>query len=382
MCAAHWLVYARARPPRVSRATTASPKIRRVHMIAPPLHRRRRSPPAAPVSPPPRATVIIHYYIYISTTNTTATVATATASTACQSSSDRTVTPCHYDKHYDRHDAPRTHRNGEEEGSTASKRTILCSCSLSFSLSFSLFWSLLRFGQFFSVCGSSSFYRLRTCTRGRRSRKTRSLTYTPIPHARFSQAPTHVSHLRTNRLRTTESPAACVTRFKSRTSTTPRCQPLTPLRYRPRRRRRDVVAATAAAAFSQRAGAAAGGEKGNRQVMWPSTSGENERMILAMSASRARPRTRMSVVARDHCGDREWPSRFADIHAARTSNATLFHAYCTLRFTHEGASVRPEIGHRFLSRKMYSIVHFIRTKLTFSLALSAFRLLRLSNSST
>ncbi|TGZ37001.1 hypothetical protein DBV15_11210 [Temnothorax longispinosus] len=64
MCAAHWLVYARVRPPRVNRATTASPKIRHVHMIAPPLRRRRRSPPAAPVSPPPRATVIIHYYIY------------------------------------------------------------------------------------------------------------------------------------------------------------------------------------------------------------------------------------------------------------------------------------------------------------------------------
>lgn len=123
-------------------------------------------------------------------------------------------------------------------------------------------------------------------------------------YTRFSQAPTHVVHLRTNRLRTTESPAARVTRFKYRTSTTPRCQPLTLRRYRPRRRRRDVVAATAAAAFGQRAGAAAGGERGNRQVMWPPTSGEDNGMILVMTVSRALPRTRMSAVARDHCGDR------------------------------------------------------------------------------
>ncbi|KYN06590.1 hypothetical protein ALC62_02444 [Cyphomyrmex costatus] len=47
------------------------------------------------------------------------------------------------------------------------------------------------------------------------------------PHMRISQAPTRVVHLRTNRLRTTESPAARVIRFKYRTSTTPRCQPLT-----------------------------------------------------------------------------------------------------------------------------------------------------------
>jgi len=112
-------------------------------------------------------------------------------------------------------------------------------------------------------------------------------------------------HLRTNSLRTTESSAARVTRFKYRTSTTPRCQPLTLRRYRPRRRRRDVVAATAAAAFGQRAGAAAGGERGNRQVMWPPTSGEDNGMILVMmTVSRARPRTRISAAARDHCGDR------------------------------------------------------------------------------
>ncbi|EGI61969.1 hypothetical protein G5I_09734 [Acromyrmex echinatior] len=111
-------------------------------------------------------------------------------------------------------------------------------------------------------------------------------------------APTHVVHLRTNRLRTTESPAARVTRFKYRTSTTPRCQPLTLRRYRPRRRRRDVVAATAAAAFGQRAGAAAGGERGNRQVMWPPTSGEDNGMILVMTVSRALPRTRMGLSER------------------------------------------------------------------------------------
>lgn len=116
------------------------------------------------------------------------------------------------------------------------------------------------------------------------------------PHARVSQAPTRVSHLRTNRLRTTESPAARVTGFKYRDlhhaamsavdssslSSTTSSPPLP------------------ASAFGQWAGAAAEGERGNRQVMWPPTSGENG-MILAKIV--LRPRTRMSAVGRDHCGD-------------------------------------------------------------------------------
>jgi len=96
--------------------------------------------------------------------------------------------------------------NGEEE-STASKLFYVCSSS-------SLFYSLLRFFSatifLFTFSVVEFLFTTHADDPGKRDH---SHTH---PHTHVSQAPTHVSHLWTDRLRTTESPAARVTRFKYR----------------------------------------------------------------------------------------------------------------------------------------------------------------------
>lgn len=206
------------------------------------------------------------------------------------------------------------------------------------------------------VCGSRLLQTIRT--RKRRSRKKRDHSHTH-PHTHVSQAPTRTSRTcGANRLRTTESPAARVTRLNHGTSTTPRCQPLTPRRYRPRRRRRDVVAATAAAAFGQTGRSSSGRRKrqssshvaadewGRRRndSRDDSVASATTNADVRRRGARSLRRSRMTFPIRGY-------SRRADI-----QRDLVLHACCTPRFTRgrTGVSTRPEIRHRFLLRELPS----------------------------